>query len=177
MDISFRIRTSLSILLIVIGLISGVVSVLSNPWLMLVAGAMFVIAVILWVDDIRVHNLERDDFKKKIIPEALSIVDHIITSTNSSNIVYPVWSLSLKTDSLSDKDYKLWKQFYDAVEERNQYYRTRGGIGSWEVFEKFNRAIYENFFNVLNGILWVKEAIPEEDISNLVSRAEKSACV
>ena len=150
-----------------------------NIWILLVSIVAFIIGFIILDQKVSDHYREVDDFKKKIIHEALGIVDHIIASTSTSRILCPVWSgktEGFKTDDLDVEDYVLWKQFYDAVEERNEYYRTRGGL-HWPVFAKFNRAIYDNFFKVLNGVSWVKEAIPEEDVSNLLSRAKRSASV
>jgi membrane protein YdbS with pleckstrin-like domain len=69
MELSFGIRTWLSLLLTVIGFVSTVFSALYNPWLILPAIAMFILAVILLVYDAHVHGRERADFKKNIVHE------------------------------------------------------------------------------------------------------------
>jgi hypothetical protein len=171
MELSFWSKILLEVTLAVLAVLT-----IFCPYLGILGAA---IVIILIFNEITTHNSERADFKRKIIHEALGIVDHIIASTSASRILCPVWSgktEGFKTDVLDVEDYVLWKQFYGAVEERNEYYRTREGL-EWSVFAKFNRAIYDNFFNVLNGVLWVKQAIPEEDVSNLLSRAKQSACI
>jgi hypothetical protein len=165
MELSFWIRFLLQ--LAVIGL-----SVLAifYPYLAIPAA---IIASVLLINEISSRGAERDDFKKKIIPEALAIVDHIISSTSSSPIVYPVWSSKpegFKASILGDKDYALWKQFYDRIEELNQYLFPKRFI-DWGEFQKFNRAIFDSFFKIHDEISWVREAIPEEHVSSILSRA------
>jgi len=138
-----------------------------------------IIATVLLISEVSSRSAEREDFRGKIVPEALAIVDRIISSTDALPIVYPVWSSKtegFKTSILGDNDYALWKQFFDRVEERNQYLMPRQGF-PWDVFQKLNRAIFDSFLKLRDGVCWVKKAVPEEHISSFLSRAKKSACV
>jgi hypothetical protein len=147
------------------------------PYLGIVA---VLIVIVLLANEIGMRKSERGDFKKKIIQEALAIVDHIIWSTSASHISCANWTTKaegFKVDLLGDRDYGLWKQFYDSVGRRNEYLESRGTFGLWENFAKLNRTIFDNFFEVYDEISWVKESVPKERITDFLSRAKKSACL
>src|SRR5208283_4967947 len=95
MDISFR--TLLSCLLIAIVLVSGVIAVLSNPWLMLGTIAACVIEAILAFDDFRTHEKERDEFRNGIVNEVLNIMRQIGTRNSTSPVNYPHWVSRIKS--------------------------------------------------------------------------------
>jgi len=150
------------------------------PWLGILAA---VITAVIVVKEVVSRSAEGEDFKKKIIREALVIVNLVVSSTDSSPIKYDIWSSrneGFQTDVLGNRGYMLWKEFYDRVEERNQHYlsgKSPTAIGGWETFQKFNQAILNSFLKLHDGIAWVKQAVPEECVSNLLSRAKRSACV
>jgi len=172
MEISFRPKIGLQFVIIALGVLAVVYSYLG-----VIIGA---IGAILIVYEVKTRGMERDDLRKKIASEALGITNHIVTSTDASRILYPDWSSKaegFKTDILGKGDYKLCKQFYDAVEDRNQHYVGKEGLGSWEDFEKLNRAIYDAFFKIYGEITWVKNFIPQASINGLLSKAKRSACV
>jgi hypothetical protein len=151
-----------------------------NSILIVVVGATIaLIAFVILVDDVRNHYEEKGDFQKKIVQEALDIVYPMVTTTDSSLIAHPNWETKtegFKRDILSHDDYELWKQFYDGIEERNEYLRPRMGP-NWEILPKYNRAIFESFLKVYNEISWVRESIPKEQITNIQMRAKHTAAL
>lgn len=171
MELSFRSKVLLQLAVAVLSVLT-----LFYPYLGILAAA---IVVVLLVNEMSVHESDKADFKKKIADEALGIVDRVIVSTNAFTILRPVWSSKtegFKTDVLGSEDYNLWKQFYDSIEERNRYYQPRMSL-DWTVFSGFNRRIFDKFLKVCRDISWVREYIPEESVSSLISRAEESASV
>lgn len=172
MRLSFRANMVLGIITIACGAMSGI-----SLWFTIPAAAAGII--LLW-GNIRTHKTKQADFKKKIIHEMLGITNHIVISADNSRILYPDWSSESddsKMDLLGVGDYELCKQFYDAVEARNRYFLGRQGLGPWEDFEKLNRAIYDTFLRLCDGVSWVKELIPEATMDNLRSTAKGSAYV
>ena len=172
MELSFWTRILLEVLVVGLTILS-----VFCPYLGILAA---MIVVVLIANEIGTRRSEGGDFKKKIIRESSTIVDHIIESINSSRIEYSNWESKteeFKTDILGNEYYKLFKQFYDAVENRNQYFMGKGSFGPWEPFAKFNRAIFDNFLKIYYGISWVRESIPKERITNFQSRAKHSACL
>lgn len=172
MELSFRTRILLELVLAGLTMLT-----IFYPYLGIVA---VLIVIVLLANEIGMRKSERGDFKKKIIQEALAIVDHIIWSTSASHISCANWTTKaegFKVDLLGDRDYGLWKQFYDSVGRRNEYLESRGTFGLWENFAKLNRTIFDNFFEVYDEISWVKESVPKERITDFLSRAKKSACL
>lgn len=137
------------------------------------------IAIILLVDSITARRMEQVDFRKKVPNEALAILNELASRPTRSHIPCTVWSSKteeLKTDVLGAKDYMLWKQFYDNVEVRNEFFGSREGF-SWSDVEKFNSLCFDSFLEVYEGVSWVKGSIPQERIADLLSRAERSAAL
>ena len=172
MEISFRTKIGLQSVMVVLGVLSVIYSYFG-----IIIG---VVGFVLVFYEVRARGEERDDLRRKIVRETLGITDHIVTSTNASRILYPDWSSKsegFKADILGKGDYRLCKQFYDAVEDRNQHYVGKEALGPWEDFEKLNRAICDAFFKIHDKISWVKESIPQATITELLSTAKRSACV
>jgi hypothetical protein len=138
--------------------------------------AIFLIAIILEVDNRGILESEGSDFRGKIVPEALTILDRLIVVA-SEPISCAVWSSraeGFKTDVLGNRDYARWKKFYDDVEARNEYFTPREGFTGSDV-PKFACACFASFFRVYDEISWVKESIPQATIVDLLSRAKRSA--
>jgi hypothetical protein len=138
--------------------------------------AIFLIAIILELDNRGILEGEGSDFRRKIVSEALTVLDRLIVGA-SEPILCAVWSSraeGFKTDTLGDHDYALWKKFYDDVEARNEYFTPREGFGVSDV-EKFARACFGSFFKVYDELSWVRDSIPQATITELLSRAERSA--
>jgi len=178
----FLFRTLLEFTTIMIGLGVAILGYLQpNSIFIIVLGiAIAVIALVMLVDDVRSHCEDRDDFRKKIIPESLAIVDYVIKDTSQSRIEYSNWqnkTEGFKKDILGEEPYTIFKRFYDAVEQRNQHHMGRDSFGRWEDFRKHNRTIFDSFFKVYDGIPWVREHVSKEHIADFQSRAKHSACV
>jgi hypothetical protein len=161
-----------------LALIIGIVEYVQMDALaaLVLAVAIFLIAIILELDNRGMLESERFDFRRKIIPEALSILDRLILVAHEP-IACTVWSSraeGFKTDALGKQDYARWKEFYDDVEARNGYFTPRESF-VWSDVEKFARACFISFFKVYDEIPWVREAIPQATITDLLSRAKRSA--
>jgi hypothetical protein len=172
MELTFWANVAFGVIVLVCGTMSSINLYFAIP-------ATLAGIILLW-GNIKTHRTEKADFRKKIIQEALAIVDHIIWSTSASHISCANWTTKaegFKADLLGDRDYGLWKQFYDSVGRRNEYLESRGNFGLWANFAKLNRTIFDNFFKVYDETSWVKESVPEERITDFLSRAQKSACL
>ena len=177
MGLSYRTRFLLELTLVVVTVMSNIIPyILPNSILVLVFTIpSALIAFLFLVDSRRTRKTEADGFRKKVTNEALDILDCLI-SHPTSNLSCPVWSGStegFKTDVLNDEDYALWKAFYDSVEARNGYFRSREGF-AWQDVEKFAHLCFASFFKVYDGTSWVKELIPQPSIADLLSRAKRS---
>jgi len=179
----FFLRIALELLVTALGLSSTIVGYLTpNSALIVGLGALTTIfASIVLAGDVKGHYEEREDFRKKIIDNAVRIVDSIIVSGAGTPISFQhlsdeVWkakSEGLKKELLGESDYNLWGQFYDNVDERNHQLES-----SWinpATVSKLNRAIYSSFQTADNGISWVAKAIPRERIAEFQTRAQNSA--
>ena len=135
------------------------------------------IAATILVDNVRTHKLERGDFRKKILHEALTILNRVASDVNYRHIEYPVWSgkaEGFKVDMLGHQDYRSWNTFYASVEERNGYFRSPGGM-SWDTFQKLNRSCFDSFSKMSRSISWVEESLPQGCITDLLSKAKEHA--
>lgn len=180
----FVLRLVLESSIIALGLISAIVGYLL-PKSPLVVGLGLLIAffaLVALAGDVKTHFEERNDFRKKILENAVRTVDSIIggpplSSISFSHLSSETWmtkSEGLKRDLLGDGDYALWKQFYDNIVGRNNYLEAGRPI-SFEIFAKYNRAIFDSFLAAYEAISWVKESISKERIADFQMRAQNSA--
>jgi len=142
-------------------------------WYLAILGAL--ITFLLIFNELSGRKSEKTDFRSKIVKEALTILDRILLTT-ASHISCAKWeseSEDSKRDLLGNRDYELWKQFYDSVEQRNEDPGLKRGV-NWEKFTKFNQAILNSFFEAYNAMPWVKASIPEDRITSFLSRAKES---
>jgi hypothetical protein len=174
MELSFGIRTWLSLLLTVIGFVSAVFSALYNPWPILLAIAMFILALILLVYDAHIHGRERTDFRNKIIHE-LWIMGGMLVDIpigNSDLILYNAWSskdASFEKNALGD-DYELWKKFYDSIDARNDFFAPLDAFRI-EDSVKLRQSCMQNFSQLLSTPM-VQQSALKEKFDGLVVKAK-----
>jgi hypothetical protein len=165
-SLSFGVRVMLQGAVTVLGVIAVAYSYVGIP--------IGLLGAILLVSDVLSHYAERGEFKKKIVLEALSIVEHMIATLDPLPILYPVWSISFKPDILGENDLTLWEAFYDAIEQRNQYLGPRQMYNPGE-FTRHNRAIFDSFVRVYDALPWVQAAVTRERMDSLRLRVQHSA--
>jgi hypothetical protein len=178
MELSFGIRTWLSLLLIVMGFMSTVVSVLYSPWLVLVAIAMFTLAVVMLADDIRIHGRERGDFKKKTIHELWIMAGMLIGIPigEPRPIPYNEWSskgASFQRAALSD-DYELSKSFYDSIDARNDFFAAHPAHEPFRIEDsmKFKLSCLENFLRLVDTTM-IQQSDLKERFDDIVAKAKE----
>ncbi len=176
MELSFRTKVILDLTMIFLAPLSSVVA---YPLGLILGILIALIAFVALVDTIRNHYIDRNDFQKKIIHEALDILNLLVSDTNCRHIDYNIWSGKndgFKVEMLGHQDYGLWNAFYESVEEWNEHFRSVRGVGKWEDFVKFNDQCAKSFLKVYDGISWVKESEEAKArITDFLSRAERSA--
>lgn len=178
MRLSSRTRSWLTYSTVVLAFLTGVAEYVRMDALVVVVlvVAIFLVGIILALDNRGILESERSDLEGKIVSEALMVLDRLIVVA-AEPILCAVWSSrdeGFKTGALGDQDYAKWKVFYDNVEARNRYFTPRGGFAFPEV-EKFAHACFSSFFIVYDELSWVRDSIPQTAITSLLSRAKQSA--
>jgi len=178
MELSFRVRLLLELVVIGAGLMSAIVlcPLLAIVFAVVIAG----IGIILSVDTLRTHSMERSDFKEKITDKALAILGRIAWDINLLEISYPIWSdksTDLKRELLGEEDYRLWSRFYDSLEARNK----RLGLGRfyplWPEFTALNQSCFDNFLQVYKEASWVRERVPQAWIDDVRSKIKRNTAL
>jgi hypothetical protein len=178
MRLSFKTTALLSITSMGIGVLSWFLSYNPFPVLLFVILTAIIDAIFL-VDRYEACNVERDDFRKKIIHETLDILERMAWSTDFSSVPYPVWvskAEESKIELLGNEDYKMWKEFYNSLEARNEFFRARESF-AWQDLEKLNRACFDSFSKVSERISWVKESVPQTLMADLLFKAKRHAMI
>lgn len=177
MQVTFRARILLGFVLETIAIMSGILSYPNPVFILAFVVLPALIGFILLVDTITAHRKERDDFRGKVIGEALAILDRMTWSTSYFDVSYDIWfgkSEGFKAELLGDGDYRLWKEFYDSIEARNGFFRSKESF-AWQDLEKLNRACFDSFSKVRDRISWVSESVPQVRITDLLSKAKRHA--
>jgi hypothetical protein len=171
MELSFWANVVLGAVVVVCGAMSSINLYFAIP-------ATLAGIILLW-GNIKTHRTEKADFRKKIVHEALDILNLLVSDTNCRHIDYNIWSgkaKGFKVDVLGHQDYGLWNAFYESVGEWNEHFRSIRGVGKWEDFVKFNDQCVISFFKVYDGISWVRESEEAKArITDFLSRAERTA--
>jgi hypothetical protein len=151
MGLSFWANVTLGVITMVCGAMSGISLYFVIPATL--AG------IILLLGNIKTHETEKADFRKKIIREALDDLD-LISDVNSHHISHEKWDSKTEEsapDLLGDSEYKLWKEFYDSIDTRNQYFKSGGGL-VWKDFMKVNDQCVRSFLKIYDDVSWVRES-------------------
>ncbi len=163
----------------VVAIISGILSYPNLIFILSFVVLPAAIGIILLVDTFTAHRKERDDFRGKVIHEALAILDRMAWSTQYFDVSYSVWSgkaEEFKAELLGGEDYKLWKAFYDSIEARNIFFRSRESY-AWQDLEKLNQSCFDSFIKIHDEIPWVNQSIARTDLDNLLSKARKHGMI
>ena len=172
-----RIPYTVAVVLGLLPAVLGIFGFIVYPWGLLATILGVLVTVIFSVCTVRGHYAERDAFRKKIGKEALGILNIIISDSTDNHISCSVWSGNnegFKAEVLGDGDYKAWDKFYDTVDTRNDYFGSRRGF-SFPDLEKLSYLCFESFFKAYDEISWVRDVIPQERITDLLTRAKGSA--
>jgi len=175
MQIPYKIKILFALALIVMPVISLVDPVVNLALTSIAA----VIGVVILLEAVTTRGEERNDFRGKITHEALAILDRMAWSAQYFDILYPVWSSKaegLKAELLGNEDYKPWKGFYDSIEARNEFFRSKESF-AWQDLEKLNQACFDSFIKIHDEISWVNQFIARTDLDDLLSKARKHGMI
>ena len=164
MALSFRANVVLGVIVLVCGAMSSFNLIFAVP-------ATLAGIILLW-GNIKTHETEKADFRKKIIQEALDNLDFVL-DPNTLHISHANWDSKAeesKRDLLGHKEYDLWKKFYDSIDARNQNIRDHGL--AWNGFEKVNDQCVRSLLRIKDEISWVKEC--EEAKTRIAAFKEKA---
>jgi hypothetical protein len=123
-------------------------------------------------EDSKKLNEETADYRKRIVNEALSILEYIIADANYPKVTVSVWS-DAKMDLLGNDGAKLWKTFYDGVEARR--IRLLNGYPYWPEYGELNRACFDGFFNAYSHIAWVRKLVSQDRLDKILSKVKNQA--
>jgi hypothetical protein len=177
MGLSYRTRFLLELTLVVVTVMSNIIPyVLPNSILVLVFTIpSALIAILFLIDSSGTRRAEGADFRKRIIDEAQTILGRLAWDQNYYDIPYPYWSgkmEGLKVEGLGSEDYRLWKDFYDSIEARNEFFRSTESF-AWGDLQRLNRSCFDSFAKVLDSVSWVKELVPQTYVAELLTKARQ----
>jgi len=179
MQITFKAKIFLGFVSEAIAFVAGILS-FSNPLHVLVFVVFpAAIGIIVWYEAIMTRRKEKDDLRRKLPHEMLGILDRITTYAGGHDISYPVWYARPEDDTaelLGDEDYGLLKVFYGSVEARNQYLDSRDSINISDL-RKFDRACFDSFLKAYDKVPWVREAVPQTRIDDILSKARQHSVI
>jgi len=116
---------------------------------------------------------EREDFRNGVATEMHSILKKFIDPLNHLDISYLIWSSKAqesKAAILGKEDYLVLRSFYDAIEERNNYFAERRGF-SVPALEPLNRKCVEALSRAYSEVAWLKMT---SDTDSLLLKARKN---
>ena len=179
MGLSYRTKSLLELTLVIVTVMSNIIPyLLPNAVLVLVFTIpSALIALLFMIDSRGTHRAEGVDLRKRITDEAQTILSRLAWDQNYFDIPYPYWSgkmEGLKVEVLGSEDYRLWKGFYDSIEARNEFFRSRESF-DWGDLMKLNRSCFDSFAKVLESVSWAKELVPQTYVADLLSKAEQHA--
>jgi hypothetical protein len=165
MEFSFRTKAVLEFAVIVVGVLSVVYSYLG-----VIIG---VFGFVLLYYEVKDRGVEKTDFRKKILQEALDGLGFVL-DPNFRYISHGNWSSKTeesKTDLLGEREYALWKEFFDSIDARNQHFQIYA-LGPWDIFEKVNDQCVKSLLKIYSEISWVKE---REEAKTRIAAFKKKA--
>ncbi len=165
MGLSFWLNVVLGIVVLVCGAMSAINLYFAIP--ATVAG------VILLLGNITGHETEKADFRKKIIHEALDSLGFVL-DPNFPYISHGNWSSRTeesKSDLLGEREYALWKEFFDSIDARNRDFQIYA-LPPWDIFEKVNDQCVKSLLKIYSEISWIKEC--EEAKTRIAAFKEKA---
>lgn len=138
-----------------------------------------IVGIMLLIWGIALFKNDKLNFRSGVVHEILGIMQNISTRQNYFDVSYSHWASRTgksKENLLGHEDYGLLKDLYDRFQERNDYFRPRQSF-SWPEMEGLNRSCIDAFSNVVDGVLWVKKAVPQTCIADLRSQAKRRALI
>jgi hypothetical protein len=154
MEFSFSTKIVLESAVVIFGVLSVVYSYLGVYF-----GAIIgIFGAVLLCYEVRDRGIEKTDFRKKILHEALDGL-HFVLDPNFRYISHGNWSSRTeesKTDLLGEREYALWNEFFDSIDARNQDFQTYA-LPPWDIFEKLNDRCVKSLLKIYSEISWVKE--------------------
>ena len=171
-------RAPLELATIILGLVVvGLGFLQPNSILIMILGsAITVIAIVTFVDDLRAHYGAREEFRKKLVDDALRTMNYLIVSNSLPPLPSATWTTKteeVKRDLLGGSDYIFWNQFYDHVGDSDKYCGSGRDLDK-EIVAKLHRAIFDSFLAAYDGISWIRDSVPRVRISDFRERAKQS---
>jgi len=159
----FSFRTWCLLQLAVIGL--SVLSII-YPYFAVFAAT---IATVLLISEVSSRGAEREDFKGIAAEEVLLVLDHLADTASLPDVSYPCWRNKGEKakELLGDRDYELWKSFYDNVKAYSNFLRVgkREGYHQQDL-RKLRQTCFDSFFVIYKEVPWVRQFIPQERIAS-----------
>jgi hypothetical protein len=120
-----------------------------------------------------ISDREREDFRNGVATEMYSILKKFIDPLNHGDISHDIWSSKAQQSRaaiLGKEDYLVLRSFYDAIDERNNYFAGRHGGFSVPTVMPLNRRCVEALSRAYSEVTWLKIA---SDTDSLLLKARK----